>query len=186
MFFVIVALAYVLCHGMTDLLIAPFQRRFLPETTVFASLIYLPHGVRVLATWAFGWKAVPGLLAGTVCSISLFSSDHEVAYLSPQIIEGVVLGSVSALLAFEFARLSGHNLYAGQERRLSWQGMIIIGALSSVINAIGQTVIYSGLIGFEDLGEVLVMYAIGDLAGVVLCMIALMFVFRWLRLRSLS
>lgn len=186
MFFVIVALAYVLCHGLTDAFVAPLQRVFFPEETVFAALIYLPHGVRVLATWAFGWKAVPALLVGALCSVWLFSSDQEVAFLSTQLWEGIILGSVSALLAFEFARLTGHDLYAGREHKLSWRGMIVVGALSSVINSIGQTAVYSGLIGLEDLGKVLVMYAIGDLAGVVLGMISLMFVFRWLRLRSPS
>ncbi|MFC6639885.1 hypothetical protein [Sulfitobacter sediminilitoris] len=180
----IIVLAYVLCHGLTDLIIAPIQRIFLPETTIFAALIYLPHGVRVLATWAYGWKAVPPLLAGTLLSVGLFSSDQEVSFLSPQLLEGVFLGSVSALLAFECARLAGHNLYAGQGRKLSWRGMIVVGALSSVINSIGQTFIYAGLIGLEDLGEVLIVYAIGDLFGVILGMVALMFVFRWVRLFS--
>ena len=64
MYFFVVVLAYVFCHGVTSLLITPLQSHFLPEVTIFASFLYLPHGVRVLATWAYGWRAVPALLLG--------------------------------------------------------------------------------------------------------------------------
>ena len=41
--FLLVVLAYVLCHGLTAMVVTPIQSVFLPEMTVFASLIYLPR-----------------------------------------------------------------------------------------------------------------------------------------------
>ncbi len=180
--FLIIILAYVLCHGLTAQVVTPIQSLFLPEITVFASLVYLPHGVRVLATWAYGWKAVPALIVGTSLSVWLFSSPEEVNFLEPALLEGILVGSASAFIAFEIARFAGFNFYFGGSRRLHWKGLLAVGALSSVINSFGQTLVYSGLIDLEKFMGVWAIYAAGDLIGLVVCMIALMFVFRWDRM----
>ena len=53
--------------------------------------------------------------------------------------------------------------------------MIIVGAVASVINSIGQTLIHSGLVEFGQLANLLAIYAIGDLFGLIVCMVMLMF-----------
>ena len=181
MTFLIIVLAYVLCHGMTALVITPAQSLILPEITAFASLVYLPHGVRVLATWAYGWKAVPALILGVSLSAWLFSPSEDLNFLEPALIEGILVGSASAFIAFEIARLAGFNFYFGGSRKLQWKGMITVGALSSLLNSLGQTLVYSGLIELDKVIWVWAIYAVGDLIGLVVCMIALMFVFRWSR-----
>ena len=182
MSFLIVVLAYVFCHGITALVVTPIQGILLPELTVFASLVYLPHGVRVLATWAFGWKAIPALVVGTGISAWIFRPAEDWALIEPVLLQGILVGSVSAFMAFELARLLGFNLYFGGTRRLKWKGMILIGTISSIINSIGQTLVHSGFVGLDQLPELLIIYATGDLIGLVTCIIALMFVFRWSRL----
>ncbi|MDU8913755.1 hypothetical protein [Aestuariicoccus sp. MJ-SS9] len=183
--FLIVALVYVLCHGLTALVVTPVQSMVLPEETVFASLIYLPHGVRVLATWAFGWRAIPSLVVGSSIAAWLFTPTDELNLLEPALLESILVGAFSAFAAFELARLAGFDFYFGRARRLNWKGMIAIGAISSIINSVGQTFIYAGLIGLDQLVEVLLIYAVGDLVGLIVCMVALMFVFRWSRLYNL-
>lgn len=182
--FWIIVLLYILCRGLTALVVTPIQSVFLPEVTVFASLMYLPHGVRVLATWAYGWKAVPALTVGVSLSVWLFSPSEELKFLEPALLEGILVGSVSAFAAFELARLAGYNLYFGGSKKLRWKGMIAVGALSSVINSLGQTLVFSDLIDWEKIIGVWAVYAAGDLIGLIVCMIALMFVFRWSRVFS--
>lgn len=183
--FLIIALAYVLCHGLTAFVVTPVQAGFLPDETVFASLMYLPHGVRVLATWAFGWRAIPALVVGVSLSALLFSPAGNLSFLDPALLEGILVGAVAAFLAFELVRLAGFDFYFGSSKKLSWKGMLAIGAISSVINSIGQTIVHSGLIELDLLARILVMYAVGDLVGLAVCMVALMFVFRWTRAPSL-
>ena len=60
--------------------------------------------------------------------------------------------------------------------------MIAVGALSSVINSFGQTLVYSGLIDLEKVIGVWAIYAAGDLIGLIVCMVVLMLVFRWNRI----
>ena len=64
--------------------------------------------------------------------------------------------------------------------------MIIIGTKSSIINSVGQTLVYSGLLGLDKLPVSLVIFAVGDLVGLIVCMVVLMFCFRWLRWFSLA
>lgn len=179
--FLIIVAAFLLCHGLTTFLVVPIQKGFLPDATVFASLIFLPHGVRVLATWAFGWRAIFPLTLAAGLSVALFRTTEEVNFLEPALLESILIGAVAAFLAFELARLAGFDFYSGGTKRLRWRGMILIGALSSVINSIGQTYVFSGLIGFDRLLITMAIYAIGDVVGLIICMIALMFIFRWWR-----
>ena len=184
MHFLIIVLLYVLCRGLTALVITPVQSVFLPEVTVFASLMYLPHGVRVLATWACGWKAVPALIVGVSLSAWLFSPSEDLNFLEPALIESILVGSASAFIAFELARLAGYNFYFGGTKKLRWKGMIAVGALSSVINSLGQTLVYSELIDWEVIIGVWAIYAAGDLIGLIVCMVVLMLIFRWSRVLS--
>jgi len=163
------------------MVVTPIQSVVLPEVTIFASLVYLPHGVRVLATWAYGWKAVPALIVGTNVSVWLFSPPEDVSFLQVALLESILIGSVSAFIAFELARLAGFDFYFGRARKFQWKRMIAVGALSSVLNSFGQTLVYSELIDFEKIIGVWAIYAIGDLAGLIVCMVVLMLVFRWSR-----
>lgn len=182
----IILLAYVLCHGLTALVVTPVQSLVMPDTTVFASLIYLPHGVRVLATWAFGWKAIPALATGASVATWLFTPWAELDFLEPALLESILVGAVSAFAAFELLRLFGYDFYFGRSRKLPWTGMIGIGALSSVFNSIGQTLVFSGFLELDKMPGVLVTYAVGDMIGLIACMFFLMLIFRWSRIYSLS
>ena len=53
-----VTLAYVLASSVVTWLVAPIQPIFIPEVTLFAALIFPPHGVRVLSAWLFGWRSI--------------------------------------------------------------------------------------------------------------------------------
>jgi hypothetical protein len=180
----IIALLYVLAHGFTALAVTPVQNVIFPEFTVFASLLYLPHGVRVLTTWAYGWKAVPALIVGTSLSVWLFTPSEDLNFLLPGLIVSILVGSASAFIAFELARFAGHNLYYWGPKKLRWKGMIAMGALSSVINSLGQTLGYSALINLEVIIGVWAVYAVGDVIGLIVCMVVLMLVFRWRRIFS--
>lgn len=184
--FVIIAVVYAVCHGLTALVITPMQSMIIPEATVFASLLYLPHGVRVLATWAMGWRAIAPIIAGSSAATWLFTPANELTLLGAGLLQSILVGALCAFVAFELARLAGFNFYCGRAKRLNWKCLILIAAISSVINSVGQTFIFAGVIGLDQLIGVLVVYAIGDLLGLVACMVSLMFFFRWTRLYHAS
>lgn len=180
--FLIVVAVYVLCHGLTALLVTPIQSLFAPDITVFASLIYLPHGVRVLATWLLGWKTCFPLFVGEFLSELLFTPAEILTFTEPMLFWSVAVSAVAAYAGFVIMKFLGRNLYAGRNRIMNWKWLIIVGAIASVVNSVGQIIVYSGLIIPDDLFVVLATYAIGDLVGLVVSMFALMIIFRWIRL----
>ena len=179
----VIVVAYVLAHGLTAMLITPLQSRFIPEITAFASLVYLPHGVRVLSTWLAGRMALLPLFFGAFLAELLFTPADASRVTDPVILVSLVVGASSAVLAFELFRLLGCNLYAGRKFRIHWKWLLLVGMLASVINSIGQSLVFAGLILAERVFAVVMTYAIGDLIGLIVTTFVLMFFFRWIRLR---
>ncbi|MCW3783865.1 hypothetical protein [Defluviimonas salinarum] len=177
-------MAYVLAHGLTALLITPLQARLFPDITAFASLVYLPHGVRVLAIWLLKRGALLPLCLGAFLSELLFTPADVSLATDPVILASIAVGAASALLAFELMRGLGHDLYARPTFHVRWQWLLLAGAIASVINSIGQTVVFSGSIQPGDAAAVITTYAIGDLLGLIVSTLVLMFVFRWMRISS--
>ena len=153
----------------------------MPEVSLYASVLYLPHGVRVLATWAMRWRAIPALFVGLALSNILFLSADMKVHFDAVMIPAILVGAASSFLAFEVIRFLGYDFYYGGGGRIEWKGLIAIGALSSLIHSVFQSLIHSNLMSFEALVLAPLIYVLGDIAGLVACMLALMFIFRWLR-----
>ncbi len=180
----VVALAYILAHGLTAHLVTPLQSRLLPDVTAFASLVYLPHGVRVLSTWLIGRIAFFPLCLGAFLSEALFTPAEVSVATDPVILVSIMVGAASALLAFEAMRVAGRRLYATEHRCLHWKWLLLVGALASVINSLGQSLVFSGEVLPDHSVAVLAAYAVGDLFGLVVTTLVLMLVFRWIRVFS--
>ena len=184
--FLIVVAVYVLCHGVTALLVTPVQNLFAANVTVFASLIYLPHGVRVLATWLLGWKTFFPLFAGAFLSELLFTPAQTLTFTEPVILGSIAVGAISAYVGFVIANVFGRDLNVGRVRTMHWKWLLVVGTIASVFNSVGQIIVFSGLIVPDDVFVVLATYAIGDLVGLVVSMLVLMIVFRWIRRSSVA
>jgi hypothetical protein len=181
-YFLVITAAYILCHGLTALVVTPIQELFLTDVTVFASLVYLPHGVRVLATWLWGWRAFFPLSLGACLAQVIFTPVDTQDVIRESVLSSVTVGALSALLAFEIMRLLGRNLYADENREMNWKHLVFVGAVASVINSAGQTYVFSGVILPDHAMPVFATYAVGDLIGLFVSMLALMMTFRWIRL----
>lgn len=179
--FAVIVTAYVLCHGMTVFLVTPVQGRFLTEITTFASLIYLPHGIRVLATWLVGPKAFLPLLAGGVLSAIVFAPEVAPHAFHPAVISSIVVGAASAPLAFGATRLIAGSRFPGTGDRMNWKLLILAGMVASIINSVGQRLVLGARFPSGDAFGVMAVYALGDLVGLVVTMIVLMMIFRWIR-----
>ncbi len=64
---------------------------------------------------------------------------------------------------------------------MDWKWLLYVGAVASVLNSIGQSIVFSGLIVPQDVFTVFAIYATGDLIGLIVGMAALLFIFRWIR-----
>jgi hypothetical protein len=173
-----VIVLYQLCYGATVWGVAPIQRYFFGENTTLASLVFLPHGVRVLTTYFWRLRAVPVLfLAGLVGHILLNSDDFQLR-AEPVIYLSVLVGAMSAFLAFEILRLVGLNCYAHPTRPMHWKQVLLSGLVASLLNSIGQSVVYSGMVVPDQAFETFLAFAVGDLMGLIVSLLILLVAFR--------
>lgn len=154
----------------------PLQRALMPEGSELASLLFLPHGVRVLAFFFFGWMAVAYLLPGKLIMWAAMTFLFGQTGLSAW---GSLVSLASCLVAYELAKIMYKNSDQSG-RRFSWQMVMAMGLIASLINAVGLTLLQS------EVPRLTVMkaYVFGDMLGLTCLMLGLMFYFRWIDQRG--
>jgi hypothetical protein len=60
--FVIVSFAYIISYALTTGFVSPLQSTFLADVSDKIGLLFLPHGVRIIAIYYYGWRAILLLL----------------------------------------------------------------------------------------------------------------------------
>ena len=152
--------------------VVPVQNLFFPEYTSRASLLFLPHGVRVLAAWLMGWRSALALLPGVFLAF-FYVAGLEV--FTPSRLAGIFIAVTIAPAAFEAFRLLGVNLAPRPDRTPCWICIMIAGLVASVAGSM-LTNLALGSAPVDYFA-----YVIGDMAGLFFLMLALMLVLRWMR-----
>jgi hypothetical protein len=119
------------------------------------------------------------LFIGSIIADILFTPVEIREVLRPVILQSWIVGAICAPLAFGVLRgFSGLS----NPRALNWRWLLLAGILASVINSLGQTFVFSGLMTVGEMSAVVVLYALGDVIGLVVSALSLMAIFRWMRL----
>ena len=168
----LVFVGYTTVYTFTLGFIYPMQNIILPENSLMASLLFLPHGVRALAFFLFGLKAAIYLLPAQYAMwyVSVHGADIGLDIFSPVVsILGCILGY---LLFVSIKKYIPENIkYKG------WTLVIIIITFSAFFNSIGLTRLHSSL---SDLEHFLA-YFWGDVLGGVIFLILAMYIWRILK-----
>lgn len=160
---VLVTLAYAAAMIVTFHVLMPIQLAAFPAYESFASLFYLPHTVRVLTAWWFGWLSVPLLLPGVMLEVfhlygtGAAATDYFVALFT-------VIGP--ALSFWVLAKL-GFDARARRKRQTRWPDLVAVGAFSSLVGIIGPGLIYQN--SFTSLAA----WFLGDITGMLLVFLPL-------------
>lgn len=159
----LVTLAYIAAMILTFYVLMPVQLAVFPEYESFASLFYLPHTVRVLAAWWFGWLSVPLLLPGVLVEVyhlygtGATATDYGVALFT-------VIGPA---LSFWLLAKAGFDARARRGRQTRWPDLVAVGAFSSIVGIIGPGLIYQN--GLTTLAA----WFLGDITGMLLVFVPL-------------
>ena len=131
-------------------------------------LIFLPHGIRVIATYFAGARAIIPLFLGHMILYQLFSG------MPPQEaqIQLALIGALSPYLAFEAMRFSNINAYYHLDqpgKRVNRFGPpFIAGVLAAILNGLGSLAFFLYFeTGFTGI-SFFVGYLIGDILGLLL------------------
>ena len=135
-----------------------------------ASFLYLPHGLRVLATLVGGRKIIPGLFLGHVVSgiyIHSFANGTGIEFLGIFNLEIIIIilltsigSSLCVLLALFVLKINSLNI-----KSIELRTIIFVSILSSIINSFFSNTIYFLSLDDWEIGAQFIQYIIGDLVG---------------------
>ena len=167
----IASLAYLAASLLTFRVLMPLQDVFFPEYLSRASLRFLPHGVRVLAAWLLGWRAIFALLPGVFLSFAIVAGSD--VFLPSRLI-GIVIAVTTAPAVFYFCKWLGWDLFPRPDRKACWSCVMGVGVITSIL--------VSGLtnLAFGSATAEYIAFLIGDISGLFFLMLILYFAFRFI------
>ncbi len=126
----------------------------------FNSLVFLPHGIRILAAFLVGARSIIPLMIGALITSSLGLDGGTYPLVS--LIPGVTCG----YLAFKVFELAGFEFKPGFASLRQWRGIVLVSFVAALLNGLGIVVILvlSGLDESEVLPR-LFGYVVGDTLG---------------------
>jgi hypothetical protein len=175
----IVMLLHVSAFIIQMTLILPFEAAAAGHVGSLASVLFLPHAVKVLSVWLIGPKAFFALFPAEIF-ISYFFLRFDFDPVTLLLIS--LWGSASAIIAFEFLRLMNLDVYPKNVARINWRSLVFAGCLASFFNSVGGTYLKREGLSTPEIFELLGRYLIGDIGGLLFCLIVLMLILRYVRL----
>ncbi len=168
----LVFIGYTTVFTFTLGFIVPLQKIILPENSLMASVLFLPHGVRAIAFFLFGLKAALYLLPAhyAMWYISVHGADIGLDLLAPLV---SILGCLIGYLLF----LSIRNFLPDNIYNKGWVLVMIIITLSAFFNSIGLSRLHSPTGDFEYLFA----YFWGDVVGGFIFLLLAMYIWRILK-----
>jgi len=136
------------------------------------SLIYLPHGIRVIAVLAFGWNIFPALFIGSyLTGLFLINNNFDFSLSKITASEVVIIGSlISASCVFVSTYfVQALNPSAKLDvRSIEIKTILIVVIASSVVNSLLQGVLYGFVYSDWQSLTQFFQYLIGDTLGALL------------------
>ena len=164
----IVSTLFVLLALFSLKVIVPLQDAHIYSFESTVLLLYLPHGIRVLTAWLYGWKSILYILPGQVVTHIIFLGPASLVGVGFfDVIGGASIGYVGVLAALYL--LQGHQ--TGILAR-PWVLILLAGVIASLANSAIKIMVHDAL-PKEVFG-----YLLGDITGLVLLMIILLYIFK--------
>ena len=170
--FAVIFIAFVLAYAIVDFVVEPIQHQFLSSSTMAGSLLFIPHGIRVLAVWLCGFRALlPLVFAEFLGGIFLWQPDVGLDVL----LGSSMVGGLGVYLTFELFRLAGIEMQPdGKDSALTnWKSLILLGSIASVFNSFGKQIFFESLEPLTDEILSVAVFWIGDTMGTFTCLLLL-------------
>ncbi len=177
MTFFIVA-CYLLTFVLVNQVVFPAQQSILPSISQYAALVFLPHGVRVIATWLYREKAILPLL---IAHLILYRAYYWNGTDTAKNMVAVLAGSLCVFIAIQLFRFSRIDISLANMTISHWRSLILLGFVSSIFNTAGNMLALGDAMSSELHLNVVATFIIGDTLGTIACLLILMFGFRLLR-----
>lgn len=164
-----VTIAYIVVFSLMEGFVGPLQQMVAPNLSQYVSLLFLPHGIRVLTLYYFGWRGMLYLVPGSLISwfLMVYGQGQPLHFAS------IFVSIVGCYVGVRLVRAiigESEAFYSA----FSWRTMLIAGAVASLFNSVGLSILHFS----APPPAILIGYFVGDLAGQAALMVMLIFVFR--------
>lgn len=179
-------LAFIACAIIQLEVVYPVEAKLLPVYSATASLMYLPHAVRVLATVIIGPRAFFVLLPATMVTeflrVHSFAETHSLTgVLSGRSLLYIIAGAACAPIAYILVKAILDGRIEHSKALLNWRYVFLIGIVASAINAICLVILSMMPAEATVILAVMLRFFIGDIFGLLVGLIVLTLIFRMLR-----
>lgn len=171
--FVVISILYIAAFVLTIYWIFPFQSYVTPQIAEYTSLLFLPHGVRVLSAWLLGWRSIIIMAPAALYTHWLIMGWSGFSVLG---VMGAMCGVTCAAFAFWLVGKYGMDLSLKPDSNVHWSEVMFVGVIASVFNSLGMGFAFGHSCGTIS------GYFIGDITGLFACLLILMVTFKLLRL----
>ena len=180
--FTIVVVSYLASYLLVFKVISPIQLQYILNTEL-VSLLFLPHGVRVLTCVLYG----PRLGAFYLFSATLLTGfwvgmlgDYNPLTLTLL----YAVGALSVPIAFVFLQFIHEDTKIGLTKvnHNTIKTIAYLALISSIINSIGHALVLDGFSAFEVQPRIILKFLFGDLLGTLVLFLCLRFVLNRVKL----
>lgn len=174
----IVTMVYLIAFFLTFLVFFPLQEAVFGSVAFYANLLFLPHGIRLLAALFYGWRSVIFLTPASLITHYYLSGWAGFEFLN---LMSAVVGISCAAASFQILKWLNLDFRNSDKYRLNWRYLLLAGVMASVLNSVGTNLFYNDFFTL-DMAQSVIFYLIGDVSGQFFMMLILMLIFRWMRL----
>ena len=180
--FTIVVVSYLASYLLVFKVISPIQAQYILNTEL-VSLLFLPHGVRVLTCVLYG----PRLGAFYLFSATLLTGfwvgmlgDYNPLTLTLL----YAVGALSVPIAFVFLEFIHEDTKIGLTKvnHNTVKTIAYLALISSIINSIGHALVLDGFSAFEVQPRIILKFLTGDLLGALVLFLCLRLVLNRIKL----
>ena len=180
--FTIVLVSYLASYLLVAKVISPIQSQYILNTEL-VSLLFLPHGVRVLTCVLYGPRlGAFYLFAATLLTGFWVGRIGDYDPLTLTLLYAV--GALSVPLAFVFLQFIYEDTKIGltMVKHNTIKTIAYLALISSILNSIGHAVVLDGFSVFEVKPRIILQFLTGDLLGTLVLFLCLRFVLNRIKL----
>ena len=180
--FTIVVVSYLASYLLVAKVLTPIQSQYISNSEL-VSLLFLPHGVRVLACVLYGPRlGAFYLFAATLLTGFWVGRIGDYDPLTLTLLYAV--GSLCVPIAFVFLEFIHEDTKIGLTKvnNNMIKTIAYLALISSILNSIGHALVLDGFSTFEVKPRIILQFLIGDLLGTLVLFLCLRFVLNQVKL----
>ena len=180
--FTIVVVSYLASYLLVAKVLTPIQSQYISNSEL-VSLLFLPHGVRVLACVLYGPRLGAFYLFAAGI-LTAFWAGNLADYDPLTLTILFAVGALSVPIAFVFLEFIHEDTKIGLTKvnNNTIKTIAYLALISSILNSIGHALVFDGFSDFSFQPRIILKFLFGDLLGALILFKCLRFVLNRIKL----